>query len=85
MNKIYKYNFQIQDEFGICAPESAIPLRVGLDASGQVALWMSVDPNDSPVKRTLFIVGTGYPFPKAAKVHVGSFVQAPFVWHCFLS
>ncbi len=85
MTTIYKYPFEIADEFTIDLPRAARILKAECQA-GQPTLWAWVDPGMpvEPVRFRLF--GTGHPidFKETGAIeHVETFQQGPFVWHLF--
>jgi hypothetical protein len=72
----------------LSAPASAKVVLVALDsATDQPAIWLEVDQDLPKVERIFGIYGTGHSiegnggFP--SPLHVGSVVQAPFVWHVY--
>jgi hypothetical protein len=59
------------------------PRFVGIDPLGIRCIWAELDP-DAPEKMVeIAVVGTGHPFPADEFSYVGSFVDAPFVWHVY--
>lgn len=84
MKTIYKYNFDIQDEWHITTFKGATPLRIGLDSTDSPAIWFSVDTLAITETRKLRIIGTGHPLSDNSGEYVGSFLQGSFVWHAFL-
>lgn len=85
MDTIYKYNFDIQDEWHITTFKGATPLHVGLDPTGSPAIWFRVNTLAITETRRMFIVGTGNPMPVAAAHYVGSFTENRFVWHIWIA
>lgn len=85
MNTIYKYPIEITDRQEIQMPFNAIVIHAGLDPKGVPCVWAEVESNKRLAPVELFIVGTGNPMPEKSTVHIGSFVQGPFVWHVFKS
>jgi hypothetical protein len=78
---VYKYNFQIHDEFTLETHESFHVVLAGLQ-NGTPTLWAIVDTESPIVQHKFFVEGTGHPIaPKS--FHVGSFQQGSFVWHVF--
>lgn len=79
MRGVWKYQTQ--------AGRAAAPMAngpvvlVGRDLSGEVCVWIDGDLSDSTL-RAFRVFGTGQEVPPSAE-HVGSWVEAPFVWHVY--
>jgi hypothetical protein len=84
MITIYKYPIGIVDEQQVRMPCGASIIHVGLDPQGDPCLWAQVDTQQALEHVTIFVVGTGEPFPEDSEMHLGSFVQGPFVRHVFI-
>ena len=85
MNTIHKYPLEITDRQTITIPNGYQIAHIGLDPQGDPCIWAAVNTDRSRIPIEVFIVGTGNPIPKNIENrHIGSFVQAPFVWHVFL-
>lgn len=88
MNTVYKYPLReaIGNVNAIGMPEGAKIIHVGLDPNGACCLWAEVNTLRFLVQRKFVIVGTGHslddPIFDPSK-HVGSLVDAPFVWHIY--
>jgi len=86
MKTVYKYELQLTDYQRITVPCAGLSdiLQVGLDPKGQLCIWCLVQTHATLTETyDIFIVGTGNPVPNEAKIHLGSVVQGPFVWHVF--
>ena len=86
MKTIYKYELKLTDYQIIATPcaGNSQPLHVGFDPNGQLYVWCLVETHSNLTENhVIFIVGTGNPIPIEAKIHLGSVVQGPFVWHVF--
>ena len=81
---IYKYQFQIADEFSIEMPFEAIILHVDVQG-GVPCIWAMVDPDAEKVQRKFRIIGTGrrHESTLAFKPHIATFQMPPYVWHLF--
>lgn len=86
MLTIWKYPLRIVDLQEAGMPAGAQPLHVGLDPAGVPCLWVRVDPARPIRPLKVAILGTGAPWPDwldASAVHLGSFVEGPYVWHVY--
>jgi hypothetical protein len=45
-------------------------------------MWVQLDPDLEPLKRTFEIVGTGHPAPEDGW-HIATWQQSGFVWHLY--
>lgn len=85
MATIYKFPLAITDRQRVATPTGSTPLRVGLDPSGDICVWMKVPNVHAPkIERTIFCVGTGREIPNEPTTHIGSVCRGPFVWHFFI-
>jgi hypothetical protein len=82
------WKFPIGTVTVVSVPSTAKVTLVALDpATGQPAIWLEVDQDLPKVQRMFGLFGTGHSiegnggFP--SPLHVGSVVQAPFVWHVY--
>lgn len=82
MKTIYKYPIEITDEQFIDIPRDHEIIRAGLDPAGHVCIWAEIDKSSPTTPVGIYVLGTGHPVPDNA-VHLGSFVQIPFVWHVY--
>ena len=71
-------------------PAYAVMVSGGLDANGQLCIWMSVDDKQEQTeKRLIYCIGTGWPldliirndYPKFD--HLATVADGPYVWHLF--
>lgn len=69
---IWKYSFDIDDEFVLEMPEGARVLHVAMQGR-QSCLWAVISPERSKVKRRFSIVGTGHPMPDRELQYCGTF------------
>lgn len=86
MKTIWKFPFDLQDEFTLAMPRGAEILHADVQqTSGQPTLWAVVDPEEPKEPRTFRVHGTGRELPDDFKpmVHVATFQSGPFVWHLF--
>lgn len=87
MRTIWKFPITIVDEQIITIPEGSTIIHTGLDPQGNPCIWAEVDSIAKLKRMIVYIVGTGNPLPEVdyliEPVHVGSFVQGPFVWHIY--
>lgn len=88
MHTIHKYKLQITDEQTIMVPGGSRVISTGLDGDGDLCVWAEVRTDFALARRTIWIVGTGQPFPTmenrgrflGSVLHEGS-----LVWHVFTS
>lgn len=66
-------------------PLGARILHVDLQqrAPWEPSMWVLLDDQREPVKRTFEIVGTGHPTEFDASQHVATWQQDGYVWHLF--
>lgn len=83
MKTIHKFLLQPAKHQFIHTKEGAIPLSVGIDPKGRIAMWMKVDPDAAPADMQIYCIGTGNDIPSKARIFLGSVTDAPFVWHFF--
>ena len=83
MTKIFKYPIKIQQKQEISVPIGVVPIHVGLDPTGEPCIWCVVEIGRPTIDMSIIIIGTGHEMPSEIKVHIGSFVQGPYVWHVF--
>ena len=88
MRTVWKFPFDIQDEFTIQMPRRAQIVLVEMQKQ-MPCLWAEIEDDDAaPFEdRTFAIVGTGHMVPPAS-VHVASFQQLDlfgqsFIWHLY--
>ena len=84
MNTIWKFIFDIQDEFRFDLDIEAKVLHVE-DQFGRPCMWVLLDPDAPRKMREFKIRGTGQDFDAQGWAHVGTFQQAQgsLVWHLF--
>ena len=80
MRTVYKYPLTLGKVVEVEALNGDV-VHVGLDPTGEACVWIEGDAN-SPMLRWFYIFGTGHLIESPAS-HVGSFVDAPFVWHVY--
>lgn len=85
MKTIHKYPLKITDVQPILIAPGYRVAHVGLDPIRQLCLWAIIETETQKKPGLIFVVGTGHPIPDLAKTHLGSYVDAPFVWHIFAS
>ncbi len=82
MLEIWKYPINDgNSQSEIDVPENHAILTVAYQ-SGQLCLWVSVDPKSPKIHKLISSVGTGFPYNPTAKF-IGTVQQGPFVWHIF--
>jgi hypothetical protein len=83
--KIFKYTFDIEDEFYLMLSPDCHTVKVDLQ-DGIPTIWVLVDP-DMLTKKTHFkLYGTGHEvdcIENGFYHHAGTFFQGPYVWHLF--
>lgn len=79
---IWKYPFQIDDEFEIEMPEGAQVLTAQVQGSTP-CLWALVNPEAPKTKRKFFVYGTGHEINEEGVAYIGSIQMNGFVWHVF--
>lgn len=88
MKTVYKYTFQILDDFEILIPTGARILHVDVQR-GQPCIWALVDPNAVDEVRKFHLAGTGHPiYDKVFEYrHVGTFMMenGALVFHLFIA
>lgn len=74
-----------EGRFTIEAPLGARILHVDVlqRAPHEPSMWVLLDEERAPLKRTFEIVGTGHSTPLDASQHVATWQQEGFVWHLF--
>ena len=98
MKSIWKYTFEITDDFTIEIPSGAkflhvdiqqLPYPLGSDSKIREApcIWVLVDPEAQPMKYSFKLFGTGHPFPDddSKLYYIGTFKMAGdlLVFHLF--
>lgn len=85
MKTIYKYPLVVTEKQTLLLPSGFEITSVGLDPNGYPSLWAIVNPENSEIKQTIYIVGTGQAIPKNVEnKYVGKFICGVFVWHVFI-
>ena|GEM_PF-465736 len=84
MKRIYKYPIKIEHKQMIRLPAICQTIHAGLDPKGDPCVWALVDPECPMHDQEIQIYGTGHPVEEIYLHHIGSFVQAIFMWHVFL-
>jgi hypothetical protein len=83
MKTIHKNHLQVCTHQILTVREGAIPIHVGLDPKGVPSIYFKVDDTRPHEEIEIYIMGTGHEIPYGAQIHIGSFVQEPYVWHVF--
>ena len=83
MKTIWKYEFEVNDNFILSMPMRAKVLHI--ECQGRTpCIWAIGDPSAEKTKRKFRVVGTGHPISDDTLLSfVGTFQQPPFVWHVF--
>jgi hypothetical protein len=82
--KIFKYPLKITDQQTILMPAGARILSAQYQGA-ELVLWALVNPDGAPIRRYIWIIGTGNPMPSKLLNHIDT-VQMPshpIVWHVF--
>jgi hypothetical protein len=85
MYKIYKYPFEIKDEFIIEMPYDSKILNAFCQ-NDIPCMWALVNPQRKLQKRKFTIIGTGHPIEETYNLeHISTFSQSDgkFIWHLF--
>ena len=82
MKTIWKFPLKITDRQPILLPSQHTFLSIA-DQGGQLCLWVEVETTKEIVERTIWIVGTGNPIPRAAAAFIGTVLMRPGVWHVY--
>lgn len=86
MNAIWKFPFEITDDFEIEMPMGAQILHVAMQRE-MPCIWAIVDPNAPKVTRKFHLSGTGHPLEESCTQynHVGTFQMhdGALVFHLF--
>lgn len=83
MRTVHKYH--LKGEYNsIVLPDRADVVHVGLDPRGARSIWciVDLDPTIKQVSRTFVIKGTGSML-ESNLWYIGTFKEAPLVWHVF--
>jgi hypothetical protein len=82
MKTIWKFQIPIQDEFELYLPYIHRVLLTALQDEKPM-MWVEVDTSSSKnIPFKFFVEGTGHEI-EPSTVHVGSWIQPPFVWHLY--
>ena len=80
MKTIWKYFFEFPQST-IAMPKGAKIVHVDVQR-GEPQMWVLVESTAEKELRTFVVHGTGHPIPEYHK-YVGTYQEAPFVWHIF--
>lgn len=83
--KIFKYPFEVKDNFTIEMPEDADILTVQ-NQREVGTMWVLCNPDTKKVKRQFMVVGTGHDFnPEKSFEYIGTYQEkaGALVWHLF--
>lgn len=89
MNRvIWKFPIPLGELVTISLPAATQVRLTGLDpATGEVTIWVELDPDAARVDRRFLVYGTGHPIKGDGgypwDIHVGSVIADPFVWHVY--
>jgi hypothetical protein len=78
---VWKYPVMVADEFTVTMPETHTVVHVALQGA-QAQMWVEVDTDSETWPTTFHVEGTGHPI-KSDSIHVGSWIEGPFVWHLY--
>jgi hypothetical protein len=79
MKQIWKYTVDNIIEM----PKGAEVLTVQIQSAFNPCIWVKVDPKNELEKRQFVVIGTGQSFDDTDHKYVGTYQDAPFVWHLF--
>lgn len=84
MRTIWKYSFQVKDNFEIMMPFGARILAVQVQ-NAVPCLWVQVNSEMHEETRRFQIIGTGHQFNPAGLAYVGTFqmMGGQLVWHLY--
>ena len=82
MRTIYKYEFQIDNNFTLILPDDHEILKVGTQ-SGVPCMWIMIDDLDKIHKTSFSIYGNGHKIEDPIKKYIGTIFRGPLVWHIF--
>lgn len=83
IERVYKYQFTVNDDVEIDMPQGAKILLVECQ-DGEPCIWAQVDPTNANQRRYFRAYGTGHPIDwTQSPKHVASFQQPPYVWHLY--
>lgn len=84
MKTIFKYPIGITRYQVVNMPAGAKPVHVGYDPQGMPCIWAEVDTTQPDENFEVNVIGTGHEMnQKTPNVHIGTFVQGPYVWHVY--
>ena len=83
MKSVYKYPFNIVDEFTIEMPVNASFLRAEVQEGCGPCMWVLVAIGAPIEKCTFRVFGTGHSIPDAGLSWLTTFQDTPYVWHLF--
>jgi hypothetical protein len=81
LKQVFKHQLDLERTLVETGSDAKVCL-VGLAPEGKYCIWVEDTPNPHNGVRRFEIYGTGHEIPDDAK-HVGSFVEASFVWHVY--
>jgi hypothetical protein len=83
MRTVHKYQFPIQDEFKLWLYGYVQVVHVGLQ-DDIPTMWTEIDSTGEAREHSFRVFGTGHKIPDDLRGHhVGTFMQAQFVWHLY--
>lgn len=83
MNKIYKYEIPLEDQFEIEVPEDYEILTLQMQ-NNKPCIWMAVDPKRKLTKLTFKTYGTGDDIESEKVIrYIGTYQKDFMVWHVF--
>lgn len=84
MLTVHKFPLPLTDSYTLPIQHPAQIIHTGLDPIGSLCIWAVVDPTSTEwIQHTLHVIGTGNPMSDDPKIHLGSVLQEPFMWHVF--
>ena len=79
MKQIWKYTVDNIIEI----PKGAEVLTVQIQNAFNPCIWVKVNPENELEKRQFAVIGTGQSFDDTNYKYIGTYQDAPFVWHLF--
>lgn len=85
MKTIYKFPLHLDDcdAETISAPGLGNIVLCAAQQPHHWVVWAEVDTDKPVVSKEIYVVDTGHPCPSDSAVHVGSYIDGPFVWHVY--
>lgn len=79
---VWKYPLELGENIIDRVPMGATFLDVQVQGR-QLAVWALVDDDAPPLRRVVYLTGTGNLLPRHSLKYIATVQQGPFVWHAF--